>query len=91
MPDRTIYQQAAVDHHLRLTEVFEKDMDHNRLAHSVLAFVQLNRQAELRLLRSREASAKEQADQKDNLSVAWQIPGQERTLVSGQYLSPFVR
>jgi hypothetical protein len=29
------------------------------------------------------------ADQKDNLSVAWQIPGAERTIIEGQYLSPF--
>jgi hypothetical protein len=32
-----------------------------------------------------------QADQKDSLSVAWQIPGQERTVIDGEYLSPFVR
>ncbi len=29
-----------------------------------------------------------QADQKDNLSVAWQIPGQERVVIDGAYLSP---
>lgn len=29
-----------------------------------------------------------QADQKDNLSVAWQIPGSERQVIAGQYLSP---
>lgn len=29
-----------------------------------------------------------QADQKDNLTVAWQIPGQERTVIEGVYLSP---
>ncbi|MEZ4679074.1 MAG: PA14 domain-containing protein [Caldilineaceae bacterium] len=29
-----------------------------------------------------------QADQKDNLSVAWQIPGQERAVIDGAYLSP---
>jgi glucose/arabinose dehydrogenase len=29
-----------------------------------------------------------QADQKDNLSVAWQIPGQGRAVVEGEYLSP---
>jgi glucose/arabinose dehydrogenase len=30
------------------------------------------------------------ADQKDNLSVAWQIPGGEREIIAGKYLSPFV-
>jgi hypothetical protein len=30
-----------------------------------------------------------QADQKDNLSVAWQIPSQEQTVIDGKYLSPF--
>jgi glucose/arabinose dehydrogenase len=29
-----------------------------------------------------------QADQKDNLTVAWQIPGQERAVIAGEYLSP---
>ncbi|MCB0063037.1 MAG: PQQ-dependent sugar dehydrogenase [Caldilineaceae bacterium] len=29
-----------------------------------------------------------QADQKDNLSVAWQMPGQERMVIDGAYLSP---
>lgn len=29
-----------------------------------------------------------QGDQKDNLSVAWQIPGSDRQVISGQYLSP---
>lgn len=29
-----------------------------------------------------------QADQKDNLSVAWQIPGHERAVIDGAYLSP---
>lgn len=29
------------------------------------------------------------ADQKDNLAVAWQIPGGERAVVEGKYLSPF--
>lgn len=29
-----------------------------------------------------------QADQKDNLSVAWQIPGRERVVIDGGYLSP---
>jgi xyloglucan-specific exo-beta-1,4-glucanase len=29
-----------------------------------------------------------QGDQKDNLSVAWQIPGGERQVIDGQYLSP---
>lgn len=29
-----------------------------------------------------------QADQKDNLTVAWQIPGQERAIIAGMYLSP---
>jgi glucose/arabinose dehydrogenase len=29
-----------------------------------------------------------QADQKDSLSVAWQIPGYERTVIDGSYLSP---
>jgi len=29
-----------------------------------------------------------QADQKDNLTVAWQIPGAERAVISGAYLSP---
>lgn len=29
-----------------------------------------------------------QGDQKDNLSVAWQIPGHERQVIEGQYLSP---
>ncbi len=29
-----------------------------------------------------------QADQKDSLSVAWQIPGYERTVIEGSYLSP---
>ncbi|HMN30075.1 MAG TPA: PA14 domain-containing protein, partial [Caldilineaceae bacterium] len=32
-----------------------------------------------------------QADQKDNLSVAWQIPGQERTVIGGAYLAPWSR
>lgn len=35
-----------------------------------------------------EAIHKE-GDQKDNLSVAWQIPGQERAVIAGQYLAPF--
>ncbi|RIK28965.1 MAG: hypothetical protein DCC55_38335, partial [Chloroflexi bacterium] len=30
------------------------------------------------------------ADQKDNLSIAWQIPGGEREIIAGKYLSPFV-
>ena len=34
-----------------------------------------------------EALSKE-ADGKDNLSVAWVIPGQERDVIDGQYLSP---
>ncbi len=34
-----------------------------------------------------EAISKE-ADGKDNLSVAWLIPGQERAVIDGQYLSP---
>lgn len=29
-----------------------------------------------------------QADQKDNLTVAWQMPGQERQVIAGEYLSP---
>lgn len=29
-----------------------------------------------------------QSDQKDNLSVAWQMPGSERQVIAGQYLSP---
>lgn len=29
-----------------------------------------------------------QGDQKDNLTVAWQIPGGERQVIGGQYLSP---
>lgn len=29
-----------------------------------------------------------QGDQKDNLSVAWQIPGSDRQVINGQYLSP---
>ena len=29
-----------------------------------------------------------QADQKDNLTVAWQMPGQERQVIAGMYLSP---
>ncbi len=29
-----------------------------------------------------------QADQKDNLSVAWQVPGGERTLIESEYLTP---
>lgn len=29
-----------------------------------------------------------QGDQKDNLSVAWQIPGSDRQVIGGQYLSP---
>jgi hypothetical protein len=29
------------------------------------------------------------ADQKDNLSVAWQVPGAERTIIEGRFLSPF--
>lgn len=29
-----------------------------------------------------------QADQKDNLTVAWQMPEQERQVISGEYLSP---
>lgn len=36
-----------------------------------------------------EALQKE-ADVKDNLSVAWQIPGEERTVIDGAYLSPFI-
>jgi glucose/arabinose dehydrogenase len=32
-----------------------------------------------------------QADQKDNLSVAWQVPGQERTMLDGHYLSALER
>ncbi|CAN5851194.1 hypothetical protein BH10CHL1_BH10CHL1_25110 [soil metagenome] len=35
-----------------------------------------------------EALQKE-ADQKDNLSVAWQIPGGAPTVIEGSYLSPF--
>jgi PKD repeat protein len=31
-----------------------------------------------------------QADQKDNLSVAWQIPGGTRAVIDGAYLSPVV-
>ncbi|HMN28023.1 MAG TPA: PA14 domain-containing protein, partial [Caldilineaceae bacterium] len=30
------------------------------------------------------------ADQKDNLAVAWQPPGGEREVIDGKYLSPFV-
>lgn len=30
------------------------------------------------------------ADQKDNLAVAWQMPGAERAIIEGKYLSPFV-
>ena len=30
-----------------------------------------------------------QADQKDNLSIVWQIPGQARAVINGVYLSPF--
>jgi glucose/arabinose dehydrogenase len=30
------------------------------------------------------------ADQKDNLAVAWQAPGGERAIIEGKYLSPFV-
>jgi len=30
-----------------------------------------------------------EADQKDNLSVAWQIPGELRAVIDGLYLSPF--
>jgi hypothetical protein len=30
------------------------------------------------------------ADQKDNLSVAWQPPSGERAIIEGKYLSPFV-
>jgi hypothetical protein len=29
-----------------------------------------------------------QADQKDSLSVAWQIPGQDRAVIDGRYLAP---
>ena len=29
-----------------------------------------------------------QADQKDNLSVAWQMPGGERTVIDTEYLTP---
>ncbi len=29
-----------------------------------------------------------QADQKDNLTVAWQMPGQERAVIAGEYLAP---
>lgn len=29
-------------------------------------------------------------DQKDNLSVAWQPPGEERAIIDGEFLSPFV-
>jgi xyloglucan-specific exo-beta-1,4-glucanase len=29
-----------------------------------------------------------QADQKDNLSVAWQGPGGERTVIDTEYLTP---
>lgn len=37
-----------------------------------------------------EALHKE-ADQKDNLAVAWQMPGSERAVIDGAYLSPFGR
>ena len=30
-----------------------------------------------------------QDDGKNNLSVAWQIPGEEREVIDGQYLAPF--
>jgi hypothetical protein len=30
-----------------------------------------------------------QADMKDNLAVAWQIPGQEIEVIDGAFLSPF--
>jgi hypothetical protein len=30
-----------------------------------------------------------QNDGKDNLSVAWQTPGQERTIIDSQYLVPY--
>ena len=29
-----------------------------------------------------------QSDQKDNVSVAWEIPGEERAVIDGAYLSP---
>ncbi len=29
-----------------------------------------------------------QSDQKDNISVAWEIPEQERSVIEGRYLSP---
>ena len=29
-----------------------------------------------------------EADQKDNLAVAWQMPGGERTVIEGEYLAP---
>jgi xyloglucan-specific exo-beta-1,4-glucanase len=32
-----------------------------------------------------------QADQKDSLSIAWQIPGHERAVIDGLHLSPIVR
>lgn len=35
-----------------------------------------------------EALHKE-GDQKDNLAAAWQIPGEERAVIEGQYLSPY--
>ncbi len=28
-------------------------------------------------------------DQKDNLTVAWQVPGEERAIIDGEFLSPF--